>query len=135
MYRWTLRSAAPRVRWRARRNAILPGVNWLEEHQILLAGLLLILLTLIGLAFIAARTVTLMRTTKTARRAVEPPVAAISEGLADAERRVGVIADGQADLEQTIERVGARAGELRVLVDHAGRALSVLRAPFKYFGK
>ena len=115
--------------------AILPGVNWLDDHQVLLAGLVLVALALIGIAVLVTRAVGLVRTTRSAQKQVEPPVAAISAGLSAAERRVGAITEGQADLEQAIDRVGQHAGELRVLVDHAVRALAVLRGPLKYFGK
>lgn len=110
-------------------------MDWIADHQILLAGLALIALVVVGVVVLVARAVTLSRTARTAMRMVEEPVGEISAGLAEAERRVGVIAEGQADLMEAVERVEAKTGELRVLIDHAGRAYAVLRGPLRYFGK
>lgn len=110
-------------------------MDWIADHQVLIAGVILVVLVVVGLMILFRQALTLSRTAKEAQRRVEGPVAGISSGIADAERRVGMIADGQVELEQAIERVGARTDELRFLVDTAGRAIEVLRSPFRYVGK
>lgn len=114
---------------------ILAAVSWLEAHQVLAAGLVLVALVIVGAVVLLIRSMALVRVATAGRRRVETPVQAISTGLADAERRVGTLAAEQEELTKALDRVGAHAGELRVLMDHAGRALSVLRAPFRYLGK
>ena len=114
---------------------ILAAVGWLEEHQVLVAGLLLIALVIVGAVVLTVRSLGLVRAARTARRQVDTPVQEISTGLADAERRVGTITAEQVELTEALDRVGAHANELRVLLGHAGRALAVLRAPFRYLGR
>ena len=101
----------------------------------LLAGLILVALVIVGTTVLVIRAIGLVRAANAGRKAVDPPVQMISKGLADAERRVGNLTDGQGELTEALDRVGAHTGELRVLMDHAGRALSVLRAPFRYLGR
>lgn len=110
-------------------------MTWLDAHQVLVAGLLLIALVIVGVLVLVLRSIRLMRVARSGRRQVDVPVQAISTGLADAERRVGTLTAGQQELTEALDRVGAHTGELRVLLDHAGRALSVLRAPFRYLGR
>lgn len=114
---------------------ILAGVTWLEAHQVLVAGLLLIALVIVGAIVLILRSIVLMRVARSGMRRVDVPVQAISTGLADAERRVATLTAGQHELTEAFDRVGTHTGELRVLLDHAGRALSVLRAPFRYLGR
>jgi hypothetical protein len=99
------------------------------------AAIVLVALILIGLVVIVIRGVALVRVSQSQLRRVEQPMTTISVGLQDAERRVGAITSESEDLSAALDRVSAHAGELRVLVDHAGRALSTLRAPFRYFGR
>jgi hypothetical protein len=110
-------------------------VSWLGDHQVLVAGLVLVALVVIGLVALIVRAVGLYRTSQSQMRRVQEPMATISAGLTDAERRVGAITSESEDLSTALDRVAAHAGELRVLVDHAGRALSTLRAPFRYLGR
>lgn len=114
---------------------ILAVVTWLDAHQVLVAGLLLIALVIVGVLVLVLRSIGLMRVARSGRRQVDVPVQAISTGLADAERRVETLTAGQQDLTEALDRVGTHTGELRVLLDHAGRAISVLRAPFRYLGR
>lgn len=101
----------------------------------LVAGLLLVALVIVGAVVLVVRSLGLVRAARAGRRQVDTPVQAISTGLADAERRVGTLTSEQAELTEALDRVGARTNELRVLLDHAGRALAVLRAPFRYLGR
>jgi len=110
-------------------------VSWLENHQVLAAALVLVALIVTGLAVLAVRTIRLVRTSRSQLRRVEQPMATISAGIEDAERRVGAITSEGEDLSAALDRVSAHTGELRVLVDHAGRALATLRAPFRYLGR
>lgn len=110
-------------------------MDWLEAHQVLVAGMVLIALVIVGVIVLVVRGLGLARVARDGMRRVDRPVQEISTGLAAAERRVGTLTDGQGDLTDALDRVGAHAGELRVLLDHAGRALSVLRAPFRYLGR
>lgn len=114
---------------------ILAAVTWLDAHQVLVAGLLLIALVIVGVLVLVLRSIGLMRVARSGRRQVDVPVQAISTGLADAERRVETLTAGQEELTEALDRVGTHTGELRVLLDHAGRAISVLRAPFRYLGR
>lgn len=114
---------------------ILAAVDWLVDHQVLIAVLVLIALAAAGLAILASRGIAFVRTTRAGMLSLEQPVAGISDGLADAERRMEVIAAGQAELTVALDRVGAQAGELRVLLDQATRALGVIRSPFRYLGR
>ena len=115
--------------------AILAAVDWLVDHQVLISVLVLAALAAAGLAVLALRALGFVRAARAGMRTVEQPVAGISDGLADAERRMGVIVAGQDELTVALDRVGTHAGELRVLLDHATRALGVLRAPFRYLGR
>ena len=114
---------------------ILAAVSWLEAHQVFIAGLLLIGLVIVGAIVLVLRSIGLVRAARNGRRQVDLPVQSISTGLADAERRVGTLAAGQQELTDALDRVTVHTGELRVLLDHAGRALSVVRAPFRYLGR
>jgi len=102
---------------------------------VLLAGIVLVVLVVVGVVVLAHRALTLQRTAESAQKRVEPHLAAINAGLADAERRADAIASSQADLEVAMTRLEEKAGELRLLIDHAARAMSVLRAPFRYLGR
>ncbi len=110
-------------------------MEWVERHQVLLAVCVLAALTLVGVVVLAVRAFILNRVARSSMSRVDAPVREITTGLADAERRVGAIADGQAELTTAIDRVASHTGELRVLMDHAGRALAVLRSPFRYLGR
>ncbi len=110
-------------------------MDWLVDHQVLIAVLVLAALAAAGLAILAVRAIGLVRVARAGMRTLEQPVAGINDGLADAERRMGVIVAGQDELAVALDRVGAHAGELRVLLDHVTRALGVLRAPFRYLGR
>ena len=114
---------------------ILAAVSWLEAHQVFIAGSVLIALVIVGVIVLVLRSIGLVRAARNGRRQVDRPVESISTGLADAERRVGTLTAGQQDLTDALERLTVHTGELRVLLDHAGRALSVLRAPFRYLGR
>lgn len=116
-------------------NAILAAVDWLVDHQVLIAVFVLVALAMAGLAVIAVRGVQLVRTARSGMRTLEQPVAGINDGLAEAERRMGVITAGQEELTDALDQVGAHTGELRVLLDHVTRAFGVLRAPFRYLGR
>jgi hypothetical protein len=110
-------------------------VDWVQENQVLLAGIVLVVLVVVGLALLAHRALMLQRTAEMAQKRVEPHLAAINAGLEDAERRVDAIASSQADLDAAMTRLEEKAGELRLLIDHAAQAMSVLRAPFRYLGR
>lgn len=110
-------------------------MSWFVDHPILSGLLTLALLTIAGVAVIVWRSVTLVRVARDSRRRVDPSVRAISQGLRDAEHRVGRLQEHQGDLASTVERVGVQAAELKRLLAVAGKAVAVLRAPLKYFGK
>ena len=110
-------------------------MDWLVDHQVLIAVLVLAGLAVAGLAMLATRAIGFVRATRAGMRTLEQPVAGINDGLADAERRMGVIVAAQDELTVALDRVGAHAGELRVLLDHVTRALGVIRAPFRYLGR
>jgi hypothetical protein len=114
---------------------ILVRVGWLDAHQVLVAGLVLVALFLLGVVVLVVRAIGLVRAARDGMRRVDLPVQSISAGLSDAERRVETLTAGQGELTEALDRVGAHTGELRVLLDHAGRALSMLRAPFRYLGR
>ncbi len=116
-------------------SGILAAVSWLEDHQTLTAVLVLVALVLAGLAVLAVRGLRLYRESKAQMRRVQQPVATLTSGIADAERRVGRITAGSDDLSASLERVGADTAELRVLVKHASEALRSLRAPLRYLGR
>lgn len=116
-------------------NAILAAVDWLVDHQVLIAVFVLVALAVAGLTVLVVRGRELRRTARAGMRTLEQPVAVINDGLADAERRMGVIAAGQEELNVELDRVAAHTGELRVMLDHVAEAFAVLRSPFRYLGR
>jgi hypothetical protein len=116
-------------------NVILAGVDWLVDHQVLIAVLVLVALAVAGITVLVVRGLELSRTARAGLRTIEPPVAVINDGLADAERRMDVIAAGQVELNVALDRVGAQTDELRIMLDHVKYAFGVLRSPFRYLGR
>lgn len=114
---------------------ILAAVDWLVDHQVLIAVFVLVALAVAGITIAIVRGVRLARTARAGMRTIEPPVAVINDGLADAERRMAVIAAGQEELTLALDRVSAKTVELGIQLDHVKRAFAVLRSPFRYLGR
>jgi hypothetical protein len=114
---------------------ILAAVDWLVDHQVLIAVFVLVALAVAGLTVLVVRGLELSRTARAGMSTLEQPVAAINDGLADAERRMDVIAAGQEELTVALDRVGVQTGELRIMLDHVARAFEVLRSPLRYLGR
>ena len=110
-------------------------MDWLVDHQVLIAACVLVALAVIGVTIIVVRGLRFVRTARAGMQTLEEPVAGINAGLADAERRMDVIAAGQVELNIALDRVSTQTGELRIMLDHVSQAFSILRAPLRYFGR
>ncbi len=110
-------------------------MDFINDHLIVLAAGVLVLIVIVTAVVMAVRLRGLLRQTKAARRRLDQPMADIQSGTARTQRGIEYLQGLSAEEQAEIRLLQARLAELQVLAGHAGRAIAVLRTPLRYLGK
>ncbi len=110
-------------------------MDWIREHQVLIAGIVAAALVLVALTFLVVRGLALWRGTKREIERTTREIATISRVAAETGARVENLSGRQEELSAAIEILSGRIGVLKVILGHATAALAIFRGPLRYLGR
>ena len=110
-------------------------MDWLRDHQVLIAGIVAAVLVVVGVIFLVVRGLALWRGTKREIERSTREIATISATAAETGARVENISGRQEEFSAAVEILSARIGVLKVVLGYLTAAIAIVRGPLRYLGR